>query len=1120
MGKLRAAGALVLMMACALIFVSLHFTSELLGRWQSLAHLPESVEYNATLSHSLRERALAGKKRLGPDSGLIQPIDEALALCEAVNREKQFTTVRLLDDSPVRSKVAELSKQLQLFHDLTARGLNQTSASPTAELEQSYKAAFQEIIELCKGIRPALDELNTRQRNVLLGLSVASQTILFVLFSVLIFLILRELTVANRQRADLSKFSLVANKTNHAVLIMNAEGGIQWVNGAFSRLTGQNLSEVFGKLPGAVLMGNSHNPRTVQSLRTGFAAQKTFAVEMLCSHKSGQRSWLSLSITPVFNEREELINFIGVGENITLRKRGEEEVARVNRRNELLLNAAGEGIFGLDLPGNITFVNPAAARLTGWAPQELIGKPVSTILDQLKVDKLPGLQDDHFTAAAFKDSNVVIGEMDHFRRKEGGSFPVEYTSTAIQEADRLVGTVVVFRDITDRKQAEMLRTRQGRQFALRADVGFTLGASDSLRNILQRCTQAMVKHLDGAFARIWTLNAEEDVLELQASAGLYTHLDGHHSRIPVGTLKVGLIAKGGLPELTNNLANDSNVGDRDWVKREGMVAFIGYPLFVESRLVGVMAMFSRNRLPDDTLELLGSIADSIAQGIVRKRVEEKVTEQAALLDKSQDAIVVTDLSSRCIYWNKSAERLYGWTAKEVYGRKADGLIYRDTSYFDRAKKEVLEKGEWKEECCHATKGDESVIVESRWTLVQEDDGTPKSILIVNTDISERKKIEAQFLRTQRMESIGTLAGGIAHDLNNVLAPILMSVEILKEKFKDDQSRRMLSILESSAKRGASMVKQVLTFARGVEGERVLLQTKHLLKEVAKIVSETFPKTIQLRTNIAENLWTVQGDATQLHQVLVNLAVNARDAMPQGGILTITAENTALEKIPEQKNFDAKPGFYVVIKVADSGTGIPREILDKIFEPFFTTKEMGKGTGLGLSTVLGIVKSHSGFVQVQTEVNKGTQFLIYLPALENMQSQQAEMEQKQFPSGHGELILAVDDEAAVLSMTKETLESYGYRVLTANDGTEAIAAYTAHRHEIKGVLTDMLMPYMDGPSTIRVLKKLDPDLKIIAASGLMDGEKVKDATGLDNIAFLMKPFTAEKLLDTVHKVITS
>ena len=259
-----------------------------------------------------------------------------------------------------------------------------------------------------------------------------------------------------------------------------------------------------------------------------------------------------------------------------------------------------------------------------------------------------------------------------------------------------------------------------------------------------------------------------------------------------------------------------------------------------------------------------------------------------------------------------------------------------------------------------------------------------------------------------------------------------------------------------------------------------------------------------------------GDATQLHQVMVNLGVNARDAMPEGGIITLSAENVVIDE--RQATEEIKPGFYVTIKVSDTGSGISREILDKIFEPFFTTKETGKGTGLGLATVLGIVKSHGGFVQVQTEVGKGTTFLVFLPASQDSHSQTAEGDTRQLPAGHGEIILAVDDESSVLTMTKETLETFGYKVITARDGTEAVAEFSAHQHEIKGVITDMLMPFMDGPSTIRVLRKIDPNVKIIAASGLMDNEKVKDATGMDNITFLMKPFTAEKLLNTVHKLL--
>jgi PAS domain S-box-containing protein len=491
-----------------------------------------------------------------------------------------------------------------------------------------------------------------------------------------------------------------------------------------------------------------------------------------------------------------------------------------------------------------------------------------------------------------------------------------------------------------------------------------------------------------------------------------------------------------------------------------------------------------------------------------------------LLDKSQDAILVIDLSNCCQYWNKSAEHLYGWPAREVLGKRVDQLIFANPDEFARSKRAVLDKGEWTEESKQITRDNVPVVAESHWTLVQDKKGKPKSILLVNTNVTEKKNMESKYLRAQRVESIGTLAGGIAHDLNNILSPILMSVEVLKEKYTDEQSQRLLTMVESSAKRGADMVKQVLTFSRGAGSERVLLQTRHLLKEVGRIVTETFPKSIQLRMSMPESLWTIMGDATQLHQVLINLVVNARDAMPEGGSLTLSAENLVLDTCPAPDIPSFQPGFYVLVKVVDTGVGIPSEGMEKIFEPFFTTKGAGQGTGLGLSTVRDIVKSHGGFLRVETELDRGTKFLVYLPAYETASVGTSETSAARIPSGNGEWILAVDDEASVLTMTKEMLETYGYKVLTAHDGTEALALYSEHREKIKGVLTDMVMPYMDGPATIRSLKKLDPEIKVIAASGLVDGQKVKDATGLDQIAFLMKPYTAEKLLGMVYDVLHS
>jgi two-component system, cell cycle sensor histidine kinase and response regulator CckA len=507
---------------------------------------------------------------------------------------------------------------------------------------------------------------------------------------------------------------------------------------------------------------------------------------------------------------------------------------------------------------------------------------------------------------------------------------------------------------------------------------------------------------------------------------------------------------------------------------------------------------------------------SIRYAIERKQTEQKIREQAALLDVATDAIFVHGLDDQILFWNKAAESLYGWKKEEAIGKKTQKLWQeKNPSCLQEALNNLMKHGSWEGELHQITKSDQDIIVESRWTLVQEFDQTAPSILIVNTDITQKKQLEAQFLRAQRLESIGTLASGIAHDLNNVLAPILMSAQLLESHKLDEHSRRLLPILISNAKRGANLVKQVLSFTRGLEGERTLLQLKHLIMEIQQIIRETFPKSIEVHTQMQPHLWTVSGDPTQLHQVLMNLCVNARDAMPNGGVLKITAENFLIDENYAKMNLDAKAGAYVVINVSDTGIGIRAQILDRIFEPFFTTKELGKGTGLGLSTVLGIIKSHGGFIQVSSQEGKGSLFKVFLPAQESKEI--LEETNLELPPGNGELILVVDDEPAIRDITKASLESHNYKAITACDGIEAIALYAENREQISLVLTDMAMPSMDGITTIRTLRKINPEVKIIAVSGLAASDKVNVAYELGIKAFLAKPFTANQLLETINSV---
>jgi two-component system, cell cycle sensor histidine kinase and response regulator CckA len=510
--------------------------------------------------------------------------------------------------------------------------------------------------------------------------------------------------------------------------------------------------------------------------------------------------------------------------------------------------------------------------------------------------------------------------------------------------------------------------------------------------------------------------------------------------------------------------------------------------------------------------------------------EQRAREQAAMLNMASDAIVIYDLDHRVVYWNLGAERLYGWTAEEACGSRVDELFYGDTGQFVNAYLAMLKTGNWSGEMTQKRKDGVEVHVSSRWNLVCDEHGRARRVLVINTDITEARSLQKQFHRAQRLEAIGTLASGIAHDLNNILSPILMAAGLLRTETDSPSAERMLNIIESSADRGAGIVKQVLTFARGADGERVLLQPKHLIGELGKIMAQTFPKNIDVVTNFPPDLWPVVGDATQLHQVLLNLCVNARDAIiaqkPNSDgvesqrVITLAAENTTVDEHFASMNPGAIFGPHVVLRVSDTGAGMTPEVMDRIFDPFFTTKEPGQGTGLGLATVLGIVKSHRGFLTVQSDVGKGTAFKVFLPAetSSDAQAREAATPVSPPPRGNGELILVVDDEPPIREALVKTLESYNYRCFTAEDGSDALALYFARRGEIDVVLTDLAMAQMDGVKLVRSLRRIDPYVRVAVSSGHIQQEVAKELETLGVNVLIEKPYNADQLLRALKNVL--
>jgi len=730
-----------------------------------------------------------------------------------------------------------------------------------------------------------------------------------------------------------------------------------------------------------------------------------------------------------------------------------------------IIESSDDAIISKTLDGIITSWNPAAERMFGYTAKEIIGKPITLLFPPDR------LQEESEMLA-----HIARGErVQHFEtirvRKDGRHFDVSATISPIKDVEgKITGVSIIVRDVTERKRVE---------------ARFRRMVDSNAQGVFFWNTKGGIVGANDAFLHLARYNRED----LEAG------------RIGWGAMTPPEYADLDRRALEEVAANGACTPyEKEFIRKDGsrVPIFISAAIFEDNADEGVCTVL-------DLTEI--------------KQATKQIVEQAALLDKARDAILVLDLEGNILFWNKGAERMYGWTRQEIVGRNMGKLCYNNPKIFKEANGLAISQGEWYGELQHLTKDGHEITVEARWTLIRDNDGQPKSVLAINTDITERKKIEAQFMRAQRMESIGTLAGGIAHDLNNILAPIMMSIDILKTTSDDPQATKILETIEVSAKRGADIVRQVLSFARGLEGQRIEVQPKHLLKDLENIIKDTFPKDIRLQFSIPNETWTILGDPTQVHQILLNLCVNARDAMPNGGNLTVAVENCVIDEQYAAMNLQAKPGRYVNISVTDSGTGIPPAILDKIFEPFFTTKELNKGTGLGLSTVMAIVKSHEGFVNVYSEPGKGTTFKVYLPATEtSSEAQKEQLEAASLPRGNGEMILVVDDEASILTITGQTLQAFGYQVLTATDGAHAVAIYAEHKNKIVVVLTDMMMPVMDGPAMIHALMRMNPAVKIIAASGLNANGSAAKVSGAGVKFFLMKPYTAGTLLKTIRTIL--
>jgi PAS domain S-box-containing protein len=724
------------------------------------------------------------------------------------------------------------------------------------------------------------------------------------------------------------------------------------------------------------------------------------------------------------------------------------------------------GIHWVDKDGIVVWANRAELEMLGYNSDEYIGR---SLLD-FHVDRTS-------TQCAFQQllkDEPIVGRESQMIRKDGSICDVSIDSNALFKDGKFIHARCFTRDISEQKQAEAALRQNERKFRAIFNGAFGFIGLLDIDGIVLEANNTAIAAMGSAPSiigqpfgdTVWWNHSP--VLQLQLQNAIHRAAAGERVRF----------------ESNHILADGSQI----------IVDFSLSPLFDETGKVVMLIPEGR-----DITE--------------RKAGERQIREQAAMLNVATDAIIVRDLADFTIeFWNAGAEHIYGWSAAEVIGLKTTVEIFqKDSAQVDMSPLGILLKqGTWQGELSKLTKTGKEVIVESRCSLVQDAAGNPKSILSVETDITAKKQLEQQFFRVQRLESLGTLASGIAHDLNNILTPILGAAQLLPLTLPtlNDRNQRLLNMLVESSKRGSSLVKQILTFAKGIDGKPTMLQVRHILTEIISVARQTFPKSIDINLNLdSEDLWMVCVDATQIHQVLMNLFVNARDAMPDGGTVTATARNEILDDVYTQIHPNVSEGAYVVMTIEDTGIGMDSATIDRIFDSFFTTKE--SGTGLGLSTVMGIVKAHGGFIDVQSVLDRGSSFKIYIPAVKTRVEEQPDSVPEIF-DGKGQLVLVVDDEISIREITRDSLEIYNYHTMLASDGVEALTLYAQNWQRIAVVMVDMMMPHLDTPSVIQALQLINPTVKIIIMSGSASNEGIVEQYGLR--AFLTKPFTT---IDMMH-----
>jgi two-component system, cell cycle sensor histidine kinase and response regulator CckA len=832
--------------------------------------------------------------------------------------------------------------------------------------------------------------------------------------------------------------------------------------------------------------------------------------------RSGEERLIEWRNTLLRDDAGRVVGTLSSGSDITARARAEEEIRQSARRSADAEREFRELFASNPLPmwiydlATLQFleVNGAAVRRYGYSRDGFLAMTIADIRAPADVDGLLG------DAGQPRETWQHAGGWRH-RLESGQVIDVDITSHTIGFAGQRAALVVA-QDITERKRAEEAIRYHARLSALSAAVGLALTVTDSLVGALQQCSEALVTHLDAAFARIWTLNERAGVLELQASFGLYTHVNGPHGKVALGQFKIGRIARDRKPHLTNTVLGDPEVNDQEWARREGMVAFAGHPLIVEGRVVGVMALFARHALSDAAMSTLGSVADHIALGIERHRSAEALQ---TVEERTRFALVTAgvgiwdmDYATGVLQWSETLESQYG-LQKGTFRGTFDAFVERihpddRATVLETVGKavqsgrdfSVLNRAVWPDGTVRWLSGGGRVLLGKQ--------GEPVRAVGISLDITESHSLEEQFHQAQKMEVIGQLAGGVAHDFNSQLTVILGYCELLLAESDSDDRRSDITEIQKAGMRAAALTRQLLTFSRKEIIEPTRLDLNAVVSEMCAMVGRLIGEDVAIELDLQPELAAVKADRGQVEQIVMNLAINAGDAMPGGGTLTIETANVELGAAYVATHPAVRPGPYVLLTVSDTGTGMTPQVQARLFEPFFTTKEVGKGTGLGLATVQGTVMRIGGTVDVDSEIGRGTSFRMYFPKMDTAGTVVETPPSPQRRAGT-QTVLVVDDDPALCLLTKRLLEQQGYTVVLAADAEEALQLFDRDA-TIDLLLTDVVMPGTSGPQLTRLLLEKQPTLKVVYMSGYAQEAIARLGIVEPGITLVRKPFTSEAL----------